>query len=419
MIAYENDRSVYFKIQKFVLLLALVSFLSYAYFKFFLLGLLALNFLFILYTQSIQIRLLYIWLGLAGSVFIAGIVGFVRGNDLERVLYEVYPVFFSLLGIIIVEKVRTLKDIHKILRDITFYIALLCFIIILIYFFLIYKIGIDGLAIFGDYINRFTPAFNFAGGGKIVTDFTPLILLIFPYALFNRKYILLAPIVIFILLSVSVAQYFCLFISLIYFLVRNGKFIPIVVFVGFAIAIASIVTVVTPELTGDFQSKFDNMTLENKDPATSGLTSRIVQAEILFSEFLDSPVLGKGLGYKSARYNSVRKQWGEVPDRNLSMYENQYLDILMKFGLPGALSIFFIYMLIPIGFLRIGFLNLKTMIEGASGHALVLIPAALGFFNFIFYVGSNGNQWYSPVSMFSWGLTVALLNNLSMLRQQL
>lgn len=77
-------------------------------------------------------------------------------------------------------------------------------------------------------------------------------------------------------------------------------------------------------------------------PSTVGV--RVIQFNALLKEFSSSPILGKGLGYESPIYNDIRSKWKPLKEFNKSMYELQFMDVLMKFGGIGSvLILIFIY----------------------------------------------------------------------------
>jgi hypothetical protein len=123
------------------------------------------------------------------------------------------------------------------------------------------------------------------------------------------------------------------------------------------------------------------------------VSTRMIQGKILLEEFQDDYLLGKGLGYESKKYNAIRETFDELKDRNRAMYENQYLDIFLKFGIFGATSLLIIYIIFPL------FLLLSIRLLFPEWKVVFV-----GYIGFFIFIGSNGNLFYAPQTMLLWGL---------------
>lgn len=205
-------------------------------------------------------------------------------------------------------------------------------------------------------------------------------------------------ILIVILLSASLTQYALLlmyiliyvtflFISKIKtFYIINKKTIYSFIIISFFM----ISFIQSPIFDGFIKTKinaFSNTTEVNT------VSTRVIQGKILLEEFQEDYLLGKGLGYESKKYNAIRETFDELKDRNRAMYENQYLDIILKFGILGTTFLLMLYIVLP--------LILLVKIKLVFPEWKVIFIGYLGFFVFM---GSNGNLFYAPQTMLLWSL---------------
>lgn len=249
---------------------------------------------------------------------------------------------------------------------------------------------------------------NTGFGLKMVTNLTSIYIFLIPYGLFVnnqkiKKYWII--IMMTVIVSASITQYAIIFMYIVvYYLklaVRPLNFLKSI----FSLRIIISLTLIIYFL---FQSGI-NLVLEDKidhiiNPSTSSkLTSaslRVVQAKILFEEFSEEPIFGKGLGYDSKKYHSIRNAINgtkKIKDYNYSMYENQYLDILMKFGLVGAIIIYFLFFFYPVFFLLKKYISCRNEMYFAT---------LIGYFGLTIFAGSNGNAFYAYTTMFVWGIVI-------------
>lgn len=390
-----------------LLIISLTCFLSYRNMKYFILAF-TIVYLLLYLIRGLNFKSFFTWYFLFAGVVYASSVGLIVGNDISRVGYDFYTIFYALLGILIVNKCKNFDQLTSVIETSSLYLATVFTFIIVIYIFFIFVYGINGLIPIAYILELYELPFNFAGGGKLVTDYSPLLLVVLPFALYDKK-IIIIPLLLTILLSVSFTQYLIFLFNILFLGVIFGVKRVVLYFFLALILILSLI-LINPEILIDITSKYFNFTFENNDPATSGLYSRIIQAEVLFNEFLEAPFLGKGLGYVSIEYNHIRQAWGDFPDRNLSMYENQYLDILMKFGIFGSTFIIAGYVFLPL----YNLINIKKNLDNNIGKLPSFIKLLfMALLNLYIYVGSNGNQWYAPISMLSWGLLIGIIYKIS------
>jgi hypothetical protein len=266
---------------------------------------------------------------------------------------------------------------------------------------------------------RFGYSIAFAGlgegntgfGMKMVTNLTSLYLFVIPYTLFvNNKGLKLyiSFIIIVIILSASITQY--LILVLYYFLFylkllnKPIELIKRLFSLKFVVSVLTIIYfLITSGLINVVYEKDDNLFNNNSNKLTS-TTLRVIQADILLHEFSESPIFGKGLGYDSKMYHKIRNEINgnkEIKYFNYSMYENQYLDILMKFGFLEALLIYALFFFYPMYILYIKYLKTNNDLY---------LSVIIGYFGLTIFAGSNGNTFYAYTTMFIWGIIIYLIN---------
>lgn len=248
---------------------------------------------------------------------------------------------------------------------------------------------------------------------KLYSNLTPLLLFIIPIALLDTRFPrwALGAALGLVLLSASVTQYVVLLIYLGAYLAdciasavrgrRHALRRLSSVILACTIVLALVVTL---GLSGTMMEKLENFANPRANEFNS-VSIRARQADILMREFEQRPVLGSGLGYISGEYRLFRRHFGDVKELNQSMYENQYLDILMKFGIL-AIPVLVGTVLVPIALL----MSYRRE-TGVSGKAV-----ALGYIGMLIFAGSNGNAFYVYSTMFCWGLALAFGTNTNSVR---
>jgi hypothetical protein len=239
---------------------------------------------------------------------------------------------------------------------------------------------------------------------KLYSNLTPLLLFVIPIALIDKRFPrwALSAALGLVILSASVTQYLVLLIYLGAYLadsvasVVKGRRYAVRRLASFISAGAIVlVLAVSLGLSGTLMEKLENFSNPRANEFNS-VSIRARQADVLMREFEQRPVLGSGLGYISGEYRVLRRHFGDVKELNQSMYENQYLDILMKFGVL-AIPVFIGTVLVPLVLL----MSYRRE-TGVSGKAV-----ALGYIGVLIFAGSNGNAFYAYSTMFCWGFALA------------
>lgn len=406
--------------QKTIYTLYLICFYIFTYGKFIIIFLTIVNLLLDLSRNKISLTLYraYRYTFIIFFIFmLAFFSAVIQGNDILHIVRNnFYTIVFIIVGIQIGYIYR--NNFTILMEDTIKIVSFLALVQIIIYIASIvnlefhlfvndvlsaklgYSIAFAGL---GEYNSGF--------GLKMVTNITSLYLFLIPYAFYTnneklKKYS--SVIIVAVIISVSLAQYAILIFYLcIYYVKSITK--PYILFkkifsLKFIMSLVLIIYFL-------FESGL-NIVLEEKvynalNTNTSELTSttlRIVQSEILFEEFSESFLFGKGLGYDSVKYHKIRNIINgnnEIKYFNYSMYENQYLDILMKFGLFLSLLIYLLFFFYPA--YRLLSKYLKT-------NNNVYFSILVGYIGLTIFAGSNGNTFYAYTTMFIWGLVIYLIS---------
>lgn len=239
---------------------------------------------------------------------------------------------------------------------------------------------------------------------KLYSNITPLFLFLIPVAMVDTRFPrwALGATLGIVILSASVTQYVVLLVYLCAYLAdcvagtMKGRLrglkrlLSVTVVASVVLALA-----VSLGLTGTMAEKIENFANPRANEFNS-VSIRARQADVLMREFERRPVMGSGLGYISGEYRLLRRHFGDVKELNQSMYENQYLDILMKFGVL-AIPVLLAFVLVPLLLLMS-----SRQHTGVSGKAV-----ALGYVGMLIFAGSNGNAFYAYSTMFCWGFALA------------
>jgi len=369
----------------------------------------------ILKSTLVSYKYFYIIFTLFTLAFMSGII---QDNDIFQIIRNNY---FTLVFIIIgIQVHNSFKNLETLYYNIIKYIFLLA-----LFQFLLYLISMFNLSFHLFMINIFIPktgyAIGFAGlgnikgfGMKMVTALTPLYLFLIPYMLFsNNKKIKLFSYLIILLIAASgsLTQYSILilyFIFYILYLLKNAPLYLVKKIVSIKFLLITIILISAlwqSGLISVISNKIDLVKGVSESVAVNTVSVRKLQFDILMDEFIDEPVFGKGLGYDSIKYHWVRDLNGLDPNKkyNYSMYENQFLDILMKFGIFSALFIFILFIFLPILLLFHYYLKYKNKIY---------LSTIFSYIGFVIYSLSNGNTFYMYTSMFIWGIIIGELGRI-------
>jgi hypothetical protein len=253
---------------------------------------------------------------------------------------------------------------------------------------------------------------NESFGMKMVTNMTSIYLFLIPYVFFFNKQLkpYIFPIILVIILSGSMTQYsILLFYIIIYYIKLINK--PVIflkklfAWKNLLVVISVIYFIIQSGLGNVIINKIDNFVNLSDNGQLTSSSIRVIQAKIMLEEFSESYLIGKGLGYDSKKYDKIRNEINgnkQIKYFNYSMYENQYLDILMKFGLIGALCIYILYFFYPIVIL---------IKKNLSVEHNLYFSISIGYLGMTIFAGSNGNAFYSYVTMFIWGVVIYLISS--------
>ncbi|RWU12953.1 hypothetical protein EGC76_01700 [Pseudidiomarina gelatinasegens] len=340
-------------------------------------------------------------------------VGALKGNSLQHMLRNNYfSIYYFLFPYVLISTLNY-GTLRNVLAKINFSVFLICTAHIFIY---VAALLSPKFHVFFDttLVGRLGYAFGFAGaaenGLKVYSNLTSLIIFCLGIEIFfYKRRLLIGILIVTIGLSASITQYFILllFLTLIaseiimrFFLklrLHLGHFL-----IGIAGAISMIVLIVNLGLFGLVQEKIEGF---NQSQSFNTVSIRKDQAEILIHEAEAHLPFGAGLGYESPAYSEYRKGFGDTKELNQSMYENQYLDVLMKFGFLAAF-IAILYILLPSVFL---------IINSISNNDFGYLKVLFTYYGVLLYSGSNGNTFYMYSTMIVWGIVMLVcfkgLNN--------
>ncbi len=273
--------------------------------------------------------------------------------------------------------------------------------------------------ILSELIDKTNFLFSFAGFqlpnfnlNKLISNISSYYIYFLPYSfyLFKNNIVKLPFVIItiVILLSASLTQYFILFFYsftyLAYILIFSKKIIKLNV--AFCIKLLLSLSIIIIFSNSSFFNSFIKTKIDAFENIgqINTVSTRIIQGKILLNEFSESFLFGKGLGYESKKYNEIRENFGVLKKRNRAMYEDQYLGILLKFGLLQAGLLLLVYIFLPLALLtnkKVSFTGKKTFL--------------LGYIGMFLFIGSNGNLFYAPQTMVLWSLlltnSIYLYNN--------
>lgn len=332
------------------------------------------------------------------------------GNDLIHIVRNnFYTLAFVLLGFLFYRYYSDSSDVDPFLI-LMYGIGVVGLVQICLYFAALFSAGF--MSFYNDVlIDALGYTFAFAGrydwgtsAIKLYSNLTPLLLFIIPIALVDTRFPrwALGAVLGLVILSASVTQYVVLLIYLFAYLadciasaIKGRQHALRRLFTVTLAGTVVLALVVSLGLSGTMMEKLENFSNPRANEFNS-VSIRARQADILMREFEQRPVLGSGLGYISGEYRLLRRHFGDVKELNQSMYENQYLDILMKFGVL-AIPVLVGTVLVPLVLL----MSYRRE-TGVSGKAV-----ALGYIGMLIFAGSNGNAFYVYSTMFCWGLALA------------
>lgn len=352
------------------------------------------------------------FLMILGIFILWACLGLVNENDWRHILRNNFlSLFFFLGSLTLFWGVRSINDLvgrMVVLVRVLFYG--------LVSFILLYMMSLFGAGVHEMFSDSFFGmlGYNFAFSGpliefsgiqfkKVFSGISVVYIYLSPFCLLvlrNWSFLIITMILALLMSSFMFYLVFVLYI-LMFFVIKIRYFFDyaLVFFVFSAIVFSGFVygplkdmpvTHKVLELVGsDYQYSAQSSQL----PSTVGV--RVIQFNALLKEFSSSPILGKGLGYESPIYNDIRSKWKPLKEFNKSMYELQFMDVLMKFGGIGSVLILIFYLFFPliIGFKWIFYSN-------------IVLSFFVGHIGLFFYSLNNGNYFYSYATMFCWGLTV-------------
>ena len=347
-----------------------------------------------------------------GVFVIWACLGFFNENDWRHILRNNFSSLFFFLGsLTIFWGVRSVDDLicrMAVLVRVLSY-GLLSFIIL----YTLRLFGVDVNALFSDpYFGRLGYNFTFSGPliefsglqfEKVFSGISGVYIYLIPFCLLVLRdfWFLFITLVLAVLMS-SFMFYLVLVFYVLVFFVTNFRYFAGYAFFGFVFSALVFLGFVygplkdmpvTHKVVELVSGDYDYSAQTSQLPSTIGV--RVIQFNALLTEVSSSPVLGKGLGYQSEIYNDIRSNWKPLKEFNKSMYELQFMDVLMKFGVVGSVLIFILYVFLP---LIIGF---KWIF-----HSKVVLSFFVGHIGLVIYSLNNGNYFYSYATMFCWGLTV-------------
>jgi O-antigen ligase len=353
--------------------------------------------------------------------------GLFHKNSFRGIIRDFNYVFYVIIPFVLLRHYKTVTDIEKFLSKLIKYIS-----ITLIPFVFLYFLGMlskDILHLINNLSSSFGMSVRYIDMWRINLPITPLktftflssmFIFLVPIAYFSNytHKVYLFILVFFILLSISLAQYAILFLYTVCFisLFLYKRFINKSLKFSKKVIINIVLILILFMITFrylPYKYIFDgivykyNESISQKTKTINTYSIRFFQAEILINEIKDKPILGHGLGYESEKYakfikkNKKNVKLTKEGERvNIAMYENQYLDILLKFGIIGGLIILIIYAILPFYIL----LKLQSIYRTKIFWGLII-----GFVGFLIFIGTNGNLFYSPFSMIVWGLIITII----------
>jgi hypothetical protein len=357
---------------------------------------------------------------------IAFVVGVVKGNELSHILRNN---FISLFFLIFIPYFFSSKSKDNFLFQLDMLVKVFSVVIffqLILYISLFFSLWFDSDFIFvlSDYLSKIGYSTKLSydsslGGFKLFSNNSLLYLFLFGYGAISgrikAKYLL--PFLLFIIASSSAFQYLVLLIVFIGYIIKtiaNRNTFSLLYYILIAVSMGG----------GVMFSPLGNVVIEKVShlsdfsPSSNDTASiRIMQFRILGDEFESSPLFGKGLGYVSEIHKQYRISIAEpkieasesVEYNNGkssikyqdSMYELQYMDILMKFGMFGAF-VLTLYVFVPITLLLVYTLKNK---HNSPEYGLLI-----SFVGVVIFASSNGNVFYSYSNMIVFGIVLTYIS---------
>lgn len=365
----------------------------------------------------------------------AFIVSQINGNNIYPSLRDFNYIIYITLNILIFDYIKTTHDIHKYLFVLVKALYIISIFVITIWISLYVYPRSYSIFLFLENYSGF--AFHFSpvklNNGKyyykIFSALSPMYLFLLPltynkYIIHKKKYFYIFLLII--ILSASFAQFIVIIFYILFFIffyksskTTNKLFLKFSFFItlGIIIFINTNISNIIKEKAQKLYNIDWNIKLEPTN-INNGMNQRIIQMKIIFNEIANKPFLGNGLGFESIKYRDILFRANQLnkinPNRkvsniekfdkfgnrvNIGMYENQYLDIIMKFGFIFGIILFLVYFISPLYIFKYLKQDDKNLLQTVK----------MGFYGQIIFMGSNGNLFYSPFSMFIYGLIISII----------